>query len=131
MRSFHRALVLGAVLFSVDTVTAAVAESMPMQGHAQPSTPAQRAASTTAFEQANMTMHNNMDITYTGNADVDFARAMMAHHQGAIDMAKVELKYGKAPEMKALAKSIINAQEHEIAQMQRWLKTHESLQQHP
>jgi uncharacterized protein (DUF305 family) len=69
-----------------------------------------------------MKMHSAMDITFTGNADVDFIKGMIPHHQGAIDTAKVELAFGKDPEVKKLAESIIKAQEAEIAQMQAWLK---------
>jgi uncharacterized protein (DUF305 family) len=46
---------------------------------------------------------------------------MIPHHQGAIDMAKVVLKYGKDPEMKKLAEDIIKAQDTEIAFMKGWL----------
>lgn len=77
--------------------------------------------STAAFVAANQKMHAGMDIAFTGNADVDFARGMIAHHQGAIDMAKVELEYGKDPEMRALAEGVIAAQEKEITFMQAWL----------
>lgn len=79
-------------------------------------------ASSQAFHAANTKMHSAMDITFTGNADVDFIKGMIPHHQGAIDMAKVELAFGKDPEVKKLAASIIKAQEAEIAQMQAWLK---------
>jgi uncharacterized protein (DUF305 family) len=78
--------------------------------------------SSQAFHAANTKMHGAMDITFTGKADVDFIKGMIPHHQGAIDMAKVELAFGKDPEVKKLAESIIKAQEAEIAQMQAWLK---------
>ena len=76
---------------------------------------------TKAFEDANARMHKDMAITYSGNADVDFARGMIPHHQGAIDMAKIELEYGKDPELKKLAEEIIKAQESEIAFLKAWL----------
>jgi uncharacterized protein (DUF305 family) len=58
-----------------------------------------------------------------GNPDHDFVTMMIPHHQGAIDMAKTELKYGTDPEMRQLARDIIAAQDKEIAQMNAWLKT--------
>lgn len=58
----------------------------------------------------------------TDNADVAFADGMIAHHLGAIDMAKIELKYGTDPEMRKLAQAIIDAQGPEIEQMQKWLE---------
>lgn len=78
--------------------------------------------SSQAFHAANMKMHSAMDITFTGKADVDFVKGMIPHHAGAIDMAKVEIAFGKDPELKKLAEAIIKAQETEIAQMQEWLK---------
>lgn len=56
----------------------------------------------------------------TGDADRDFVAMMIPHHQGAIDMARVELQYGKDPSMRRLAKNIVAAQKKEIAEMQRW-----------
>ncbi|WP_282602847.1 DUF305 domain-containing protein [Paracoccus sp. PARArs4] len=54
--------------------------------------------------------------------DVAFACAMIAHHQGAIDMAQVLLKYGDDPEMIELAEEVIAAQAGEIEQMKTWLE---------
>ena len=56
-----------------------------------------------------------------GNSDHDFATMMMPHHQGAIDMAKAELTYGKDPVMRRLAEEIIVDQQSEIQAMQLWL----------
>ena len=78
--------------------------------------------SSLAYHGVNMKMHSAMDIAFTGNADVDFVKGMIPHHAGAIDMAKVVLAFGKDPEVKKLADSIIKAQETEIAQMRDWLK---------
>ena len=77
---------------------------------------------TQGFEAANAAMHQAMAITYSGNADIDFARGMIAHHQGAVAMAKVVLQHGKDAEIRKLAEAIIASQEKEIAWMEGWLK---------
>ena len=53
--------------------------------------------------------------------DIAFACGMIAHHQGAIDMAEVLLAHGEDEQMRALAQEIIDAQEAEIEQMTTWL----------
>ncbi len=57
----------------------------------------------------------------SGNADVDFAKMMRIHHQGAIDMAKAELRDGKDLQMHKMARGIIAAQEKEITQLDKFL----------
>ena len=74
-----------------------------------------------ALEEANMKMHHDMTVRPSGDADIDFVRGMIPHHQGAIDMAKIELQYGSDPAIKKLAKGIIAAQTTEIKMMQDWL----------
>jgi uncharacterized protein (DUF305 family) len=54
--------------------------------------------------------------------DVAFVCGMIAHHQGAIDMAEVELKYGDNDEAKQMAQEIIDAQTKEIAEFKTWLE---------
>ena len=66
-------------------------------------------------------MHQDMDIRLTGHADHDFAAGMVPHHQGAIDMVRVELEHGTDPEMRRLAQDVISSQEKEIAFMKAWL----------
>ncbi|MEP9378899.1 DUF305 domain-containing protein [Aquabacter sp. CN5-332] len=105
-------LVLGGVLPSL-----ALAQAVHQHGMHQ-SAPS---PSTAAFQAANAKMHKDMDIAYSGDADVDFVHGMIAHHQGAIDMAKVELSYGKDPQIRKLAEDVIAAQEKEISDMRAWL----------
>jgi uncharacterized protein (DUF305 family) len=70
---------------------------------------------------ASQTMMKNMRVNPTGNPDKDFVLMMMPHHQGAIDMANVELQYGKDPELRQLAADIVAAQQKGIAEMKAWL----------
>jgi uncharacterized protein (DUF305 family) len=74
-----------------------------------------------AFMEANDRMHEAMAMEYTGNADVDFIKGMIPHHQGAVEMAKVVLEHGKDPEVRKLAEGVIAAQEAEIKWMTEWL----------
>lgn len=105
----------------------AIAQStMPMHDGATPHmmSSASDAPSTTAFKASDAKMMQGMSAPYTGDVDVDFRTHMIPHHQGAIDMAKVALKYAKDPETKKMAQKIIDDQEKEIADMQAWLKAH-------
>ena len=84
-------------------------------------TSAPRSEATEAFEKANAKMHDGMMAALTGDPDVDFMQGMIPHHQGAIDMAEVVLKYGKDPETRKIAEEIIKEQTAEIAFMREWL----------
>lgn len=63
-----------------------------------------------------------MNVPMNGDPDHDFAAMMIPHHQGAIDMAKAALLYGKNPVLRRLAQEIIVTQGSEIAVMQLTLK---------
>ena len=73
--------------------------------------------------QSMMKEHNDKmsSMKMSGNADVDFAMMMRMHHQGGIDMAQTEIRDGKSPEMRKMAKNIVAAQKKEIAQLDRFL----------
>ncbi|WP_439602375.1 CopM family metallochaperone [Devosia sp.] len=67
-------------------------------------------------------MHKDMMAgTMASDVDVAFVCGMIPHHQGAISMAKAELKYGDNDWAKAMAQKVIDAQEQEIADMIAWL----------
>jgi uncharacterized protein (DUF305 family) len=108
--------------------------NQPMQGHPgmmqgqgmgmmqqnMPQDPASRAY-TDSMRKMNQGM---MGKPMSGDADRDFATMMMSHHQGAIDMARVELEHGKDPELKAMAQKVIGDQSREVKELQDWLDRH-------
>ena len=69
------------------------------------------------MSSVNARMHAGMEIEPSGNTDRDFARMMIPHHQGAIEMALLQLKYGRDERLRRLAQSIIVEQGQEIAYM--------------
>jgi uncharacterized protein (DUF305 family) len=80
--------------------------------------------------KAEMTaMHHNMMVGYTSDPDYDFAKMMMAHHQGAIGMAKIELERGSDATAKAEAQEILQ-QSDSMMELQSFLDTHGSPQNH-
>ena len=112
------------------TGTAAHAQSMPAgmpmdhgKGTTAPSTTAP-AGYDDAMKASMSSMTGIMAMKPTGMPDRDFVAMMLPHHQGAVEMAKVELRYGKNPELRRLARSIIKDQEREIAFMKRWQARH-------
>ena len=74
------------------------------------------------MKQAMERMHRDMSIVPSGDPDRDFAAMMIPHHQGAVDMAKVELQFGKNPILRRRAQGIIVEQLQEIEVMQRELR---------
>jgi hypothetical protein len=88
---------------------------------AHPAAPEAAAANETAFlaeNDAAMTrMMNDMAAKPSGDIDRDFVAMMAPHHQGAIDMAVLQLRYGKNEQLKRIAQEIIVSQLQEIAAM--------------
>lgn len=75
-----------------------------------------------AYVKGTNTMHSDMMLGIAEPvADMAFARGMLPHHIGAVDMAKVQLQYGTDEEMRKLAQDIIDAQQPEIELIQNWI----------
>ena len=68
-------------------------------------------------EAAMAKMMAAMSVTPSGDVDRDFVATMVPHHQGAIEMAQAELRYGHNEQLRRLAQEIIVAQTQEIAVM--------------
>lgn len=85
--------------------------------------PADQSAATKAYMEAAERMHGPMmEGIQASDPDVAFVRGMIPHHQGAIDMARVVLQYGKDDQTKKWANDVIRDQQREINEMEEWLK---------
>ncbi len=113
-------------LIAVAFAAGAQQSQAPPANHSMMSHPADPASSpsTLAFQKGNERMMKGMSGPYTGDTDRDFVSQMIAHHQGAIDMAQVQLQYGKDPQLRRLSRNIIRAQRKEIDEMKRWQEKH-------
>jgi uncharacterized protein (DUF305 family) len=123
--SFHAVATGAALAFSL----AAFAQHVHRNGISQGNQPAAAAAGgDKAFARLMRESMNTMNAEMSGapmsgDPDHDFASMMIPHHQGAVDMAKAELLYGKNPALRRLAQEIIVTQGSEIAVMQSELNT--------
>ena len=85
--------------------------------HSQPPAASDEAAFLKENEAAMNKMMNDMAAKPAGDIDRDFVAMMTPHHQGAIDMAVIELRYGKNETLRRIAQEIIVDQMQEIDAM--------------
>lgn len=106
-------------------MAATAAHAQQQMDHSAHSAPASSTSpSTKAFQASDERMMKDMAAPYTGDADRDFVTHMIPHHQGAVAMAEVLLKYGKDPALRKMAQEIVAAQEKEISFMKQWQARH-------
>ena len=127
-RSFVRKRVISlATTAAVLATSFAFAEGPPKTHHVHGATPIQAVADRPDHSEeqpflsenaaAMDKMMANMTIKPTGDVDRDFVAMMVPHHQGAVDMAKAELKYGHNEQLRRLAQEIVVTQQQEIPAM--------------
>lgn len=76
-----------------------------------------------AFDQAMTQMHRSMVAApMTGDTDRDFLVMMIAHHQGAVEMCRIELRYGHNAQVLGLCRNIIASQSAQIQEMEELLR---------
>lgn len=119
---FRTLLLLGTLILAQPAMAQMAGHGTHGASPAAPTAPptgrAASSPSTAEYRAAMERMHKAMDIPYTGDADKDFVAGMIPHHQGAIDMARTVLKYGKDPEIRKIAQDVIAAQEREIKELE-------------
>jgi Uncharacterized protein conserved in bacteria len=104
------------------SVALVFAQQSPTHSHLIPTPASEGNAVAVQMNDAMARMHREMAIPSSGDTDHDFAAMMIPHHQGAVDMARIELQSGKDPVLLRLAQGIIVEQLQEIDVMRRQLK---------
>jgi hypothetical protein len=128
-RIVRRKLILGAVAIIATTVGVGAVLNLQVRGAEElvgsealclvrgSSTGPPQAAFAAANEVAMSRMKAEMDIKASGDIDRDFAAMMIPHHQGAIEMAIAELRYGRNEQLRRIAQEIVIDQQQEIEAM--------------
>jgi len=117
-------MLLAGIVLAAPATAGAQHEVRSHGGHGAQGPTSRDTPATREFKGAHARMMRNMVLPYTGDPDVDFRMQMIPHHQGAIDMARVAMRFAKDPWTRQLAESVIVEQQREIAEMQAWLTRH-------
>jgi hypothetical protein len=127
-RSFIRKRMISlATTASVAATSFAFADDPPRMHHVRRVMPIQYVSDRSRLSEEQPFLSDNaaamskmmadMTIKPTGDVDRDFVAMMVPHHQGAIDMAKAELKYGRNEQLRRIAQEIVVTQQQEIPAM--------------
>ncbi len=114
------AVIAAIASFAADPPLARAQQAIAQTPTSTAASSGERAAEAPFLSENNTAMAKmmaGMAVKPTGDIDVDFAAMMIPHHQGAIDMALAELRYGKNEQLRRIAQEIIVDQQQEIAAM--------------
>ena len=128
-KPFARRFIAGMSLCGLVALSATAPAQTPQTGAGKPADATAASKDGTMPGMARGDMHQSMmqnmkkmeAMPMTGDTDRDFAEMMKVHHQGAIDMAELQLKNGKDAKLRAMAKRIISAQQKEIKEFDQWM----------
>lgn len=112
--NLYRILLATALMLSIQSCDKNDDNNISLQDHDQ----------NEMMAQMHVMMEKMMAMPMTNDPDVDFAMMMRIHHQGAIDMAKLELAKGKDAQLKSMAQKIIDDQQQEIQELSTFLQGH-------
>jgi uncharacterized protein (DUF305 family) len=125
------ASIAAALLVMTHQPASAQGMRMPMQTVADQPSQSGEAAFLSENQSAMNRMMADMAVKPTGDIDRDFVAMMVPHHQGAVDMARTELKYGRNQQLRGLAQTIVANQQRQIVAMRRAVGEPASLSEAP
>lgn len=76
---------------------------------------------TAAYRAALSRMYAQISVVYTGDVDRDLANMMIPHSQGAIDLGKTQMGFGRDPEMRRIVEAMMKHREQEMAMFRAWI----------
>lgn len=101
-------------------------EMMPTMQEMMRSKSSARTPAAKSYIQVMDRMNKAMAIEFSGDAGADFARMMIPHHQGALDMAQIASEEAEDDELRRIAKKTMDDQRRDIEELRKWLEKHKS-----
>ena len=119
----HRNLIAAAILLAVLPALSLLTETERVNAQQKAAGNTHMSAETMTKEMKNM---NEMMVHHLGEGDANYEKRfidmMIPHHEGAIMMAEHALEHSDKPELKKMAKQMIDSQQKEIDQLRKWRK---------